>query len=598
MVNKELYKILESSKVFDQTNFIDNFYDRINIKQIQEKELQEFLEFAYKKGANPYIKRSILIILCDLTLTGTLTNKHIPLSLLSDVLKNDNDVFLLTISIKYYTLLAQNFTSTDTQKLVDLSDHDNADVASEALYWLGYIELTSSKGSIDNLVVSLNKAKTYFKESINSIENRIDAIYYCHVIDYLEAFVSTEGKMVDEHFGNMEKVMFERKMYEWDHNFLEFDLLIFQILQKLKESFSVLMRSISWINIEHEVNTLLLIQREIEKTKLSSGKHATCIKAIYNSTIEVASNLLLEIQLNNERARIENLRNQSIDVDLNTFLDRLIALIPFEKNNDSENPELLLGLRKFCSNEEALEKYQQISNKHLASEIVEAFASLKSNNSECVSEFITGSINGQAIYHDLKQKINGELPNYNQDKLRVFLRVLEEVIRYTYRTTINSSKKEFLFLYNKSEGGKGSDALEEDLQDSMYDKLVSTRIAYGFEHERPKFTDGGRVDIVFKTDLVTFPIELKKTDEIVTLDRIKEDYISQAQTYSSGYDQLGIFVLLDLTDKGTKPSPNVKDWFHFHHLESTTSLPINHPDYIISVVIPGNKLLPSSKSKY
>ncbi|WP_237275613.1 hypothetical protein [Tenacibaculum ovolyticum] len=596
MIDKDIYKSFENFNVFEQINFIDNFYNNIDIEKTKEKDLENFLEAAYKKGANTYIKRSILIILSDLTLAEKLTNKYLVLSFLNENLKNDKDIFLLTISLKYYILISQNFALIDFEKLIFLSDNENSDIASEALYWLGYLELTSTKNSIENLIISLNKSKTYFQEAIKSTENRIDAFYYCHIIDFLNAFVSKESTSVDKYLKKLETIMFERKAYELDYKLLEFDFLLFQILQNLKKAFNILNRSISWINIEHEISQLLLIQQQIEKVKLTSQKHLACINAIYNNSIEKINNLIYKTRLKNDKERIENLRSQSIDSDLNLFLDSILNLMTSEEYDNSENPELLLGLTKFYGHDEALYKYKEIKNKHKVSEIIKAFTSIRNNHS--VSEFTTGSINGEIIYNELKQKINQVLPDYGSDKLKVFLRVLEELIRYTYRTTINSSKKEFLFLYNKSVGGKGSDALEEDLQESIYDKLMSTRISYGFENERPKFTDGGRVDIVFKTDLMTIPIELKKTNDVVTFNRIEEDYISQAQTYSSGYDQLGIFILLDLTDKGTKPSPNVKDWFNFHHLKPTTNLSINHPDYIISIVIPGNKLLPSSKSKY
>jgi hypothetical protein len=182
--------------------------------------------------------------------------------------------------------------------------------------------------------------------------------------------------------------------------------------------------------------------------------------------------------------------------------------------------------------------------------------------------------------------------------MKIFLKIIEEVIRYAQTSFIGSSKSDYLFLYAESEGGLGQKAAESHLQDSLYKILKLTSLAPGLEHEKAKFVDGGRVDIVYKNDLVTFPIELKKTQEKVTIDKMEANYLSQAQTYAAGYDQLGIFLLLDLSDKGTSPSLNLRDWFNVHHIKPATGLTVKHPDYIISVVIPGNKLLPSSKSKY
>jgi len=120
----------------------------------------------------------------------------------------------------------------------------------------------------------------------------------------------------------------------------------------------------------------------------------------------------------------------------------------------------------------------------------------------------------------------------------------------------------------------------------------------GLDHEKARFVDGGRVDILYKKELITIPIELKKSLNRPSVNDLEENYISQAQTYTAGYDQLGIFVLLELSDKGTEPPPNFKDWFKIHHLSPSTNLELNYPDYVISVVIPGNRTSPSAKSIY
>ena len=93
-------------------------------------------------------------------------------------------------------------------------------------------------------------------------------------------------------------------------------------------------------------------------------------------------------------------------------------------------------------------------------------------------------------------------------------------------------------------------------------------------------------------------IELKKSPIRPTQQILEENYIAQAQTYTAGYEQLGVFVLLELSDKSIEPPPNFKDWFRVHHLKPHTNLPIKFPDYIISVVIPGNRVLPSTRSTY
>ena len=125
-----------------------------------------------------------------------------------------------------------------------------------------------------------------------------------------------------------------------------------------------------------------------------------------------------------------------------------------------------------------------------------------------------------------------------------------------------------------------------------------SKIADGLDHEKSKFVDGGRVDILYKKDSITIPIELKKSLQRPDKDTLEQNYIAQAQTYTAGYDQLGIFVLLELSDKAMEPPPNFKDWFDVHHLKPSTNLNVKYPDYVVSVIIPGNRTTPSAKSTY
>jgi hypothetical protein len=125
-----------------------------------------------------------------------------------------------------------------------------------------------------------------------------------------------------------------------------------------------------------------------------------------------------------------------------------------------------------------------------------------------------------------------------------------------------------------------------------------SKIADGLEHEKAKFVDGGRVDIVYSRDIITIPIELKKSLVRPDQTTLEQNYIAQAQTYTAGYDQLGVFAVLDLSDKATDPPPNIRDWFRIHHLQPSTNLPVEFPDYVVSVVIPGNRILPSRRSTY
>ncbi|PLR99047.1 hypothetical protein CVD19_02985 [Bacillus sp. T33-2] len=189
------------------------------------------------------------------------------------------------------------------------------------------------------------------------------------------------------------------------------------------------------------------------------------------------------------------------------------------------------------------------------------------------------------------------LPNYKGEKLQVFLQIMEEIIRYLVLTVRYKRDDMFGFLYTEERGGKGNKASEQDLQDSLLKHFHYSGIAYGATEEVNNFADGGRIDIVYSINNYTFPIELKKTKQKITDESIKQKYLEQVHSYVYSYQQLGIFVLLDLNEKD-KPVNDVRDLVYLDHLEPLYELKNQYPDYIAVVIIPGNKPLPSDKSTY
>ena len=101
--------------------------------------------------------------------------------------------------------------------------------------------------------------------------------------------------------------------------------------------------------------------------------------------------------------------------------------------------------------------------------------------------------------------------------------------------------------------------------------MIKKDLIFFLQNLKAKFVDGGRVDILYKKDIITIPIELKKSPIRPTQQILEENYIAQAQTYTAGYEQLGVFVLLELSDKSIEPPPNFKDWFRVHHLKPHTN---------------------------
>ncbi len=596
VIDADIMKLFAGTDKFQQVLFLDNFHERIDIDLFEGKVIEDFL-FGVANTGDIYIKRAAIILLGDLYIMDKATNIYRFLGLLKEVIDKENDSFLVATSLRYFILVSPSYDDKIIGLLKDLTDNDNADIASESFYSLGIIELAEidNQSSIEGFINALQHAKKYFLEAAAVVENRTDALFISAVISFLEATISNDIAQASEKLQRVKEIFIARQIYELEVVYVEFDFMFYRIIEKIAAILNRLSKTGEWIEYKTELLQIIRINKQIEKLKSTEGKNAIVYNKVYNSAMVHVLDIAYGINLKNDKRRIEIINIEGYNTELIDFSNYLLTLLP-NTGKGIDDMQLFATLISIYGKDGALELYNKIKDD--PSKIVEAIQNAQKSNETSISHFVTGSLNGHNIYHSLKLSLKEKLPSYPIDKFETFFAVVEELIRYVLMSISGSSKSDFLFLYSSEEGGKGQLAIENDLQDHLFNKLKFTKLAYGFEHEKAKFVDGGRVDIVFKTDLITIPIELKKSSNQVTIQRIESDYMAQAQTYVSGHDQIGIFVLLDLSDNPSQVNPNIKDLFNIHHLAPSSGLTIGHPDYVISIVIPGNKRLPSSKSKY
>ncbi|GEL12133.1 hypothetical protein SAMN05192550_3113 [Flavobacterium glycines] len=587
-------ELFKTGSSFEQIRFLDEFYSSNAVGEFSTSDLSNILFTGAESAVNMYVKRSCLKIICNLTLGGIFTNKFKTVGLLHDFIKNE-DAELITIGLKYLQYFPEMLTAETEELLKTFSDHANGEISSQSYVCLGLGVMSEniSGNDISQLIENTEKAKRYFTAAFVSVENRDDADYYIMLLEWISAVLSNDSKESDNMLEALQDSLMLRSLYDRDG--LELDFLLFNMISKIKSSYDILQASGEWIDFMANVRTLMAFNSEIEILSSLQGSGKGLLKSIDNNIFGNLENHLYKVHLQGEKRRLNVLK--SIDQpDLTKFIEKILSFFPDTNEPNPENYDLLISLQQSFG-DEGIAAYQKIRNKDIGLE--KAVSGLLAKNYKNELSFKTGSIEGNQVFLDLTFQIDTLLPDYKNEKRTAFLNILEEVIRYTRLTLSGNDKSRFSFLYSKSENnGKGQDAVEQDLQDSMLFFLEHSKIADGLDHEKSKFVDGGRVDILYKKDVITVPIELKRSllrqDEKV----LEDNYLAQAQTYTSGYDQLGIFVLLELSPKEKEAPPNFKDWFKIHHLKPSTDMTLNYPDFVISVVIPGNRTGPSSKSTY
>lgn len=595
-------ELFKNGKDFSQIQFLDNFYENFFSQEKSEDDLSRLLSTAINDSNNIYVKRSAFKIFCELTLIQKITNQYSSLTHLQNFLFSKDNA-LQGIALKYLPHFPIAHLNDTQERLKLLSDSDNGEVASEAYLCLGFLHLTSSvsPNNASKLLPNLHQAKQYFQAANAFVQNRVDAQFYIILIEWIESVFTNDLASIKLKFNELQKNLQIRSLYEFEECGLELDFMIFQLTEQIKSSFDISSTSKEWLVVQPKIQLLMEISAEIGKIQKSNSSNYGLLKTLYNNGLRHIETVIYKTHLASEELRLKALKEQSVDTTLIEFIEKILSTFPDCTETRTEDLEQIAMLSQHLGKEKGLEVYDKIRNKEISLE--KAVSELLRRNYNGQSLIRTGSIYGQEVLFSLTAQIEQCLPDYPANKKEAFFNIVEEVIRYTRSTLVGHEKKRFPFLFSKKEKianktGKGQDAIEQDLQDSMYSYLEHSKIADGLDHEKSKFVDGGRVDILYKKDLITVPIELKKSLIRPDENTLEQNYIAQAQTYTTGYDQLGIFVLLELSEKSKEVQPDFKDWFKIHHLPPSTNLTVNHPDYIISVVIPGNRTTPSTKSTY
>lgn len=595
------YNYLSYKEESERIIFFEDFFQKVDIENTSEKELKNFFRQAFAEESNSYIKKVILEIICVLTLIGKI-KKHFTLDLLLDIDENDS-CFVVKTAIKYLSVFYQNETEI-INKIEEFKNSDNADVASEAYYRLAITQLfdVQTEESTALLLDKLYEAKRFFEISKNLIENRTDAEFYEHFIEFLCLCFEEDYSRIEVLYEILSRDIWIREAYSISETSYELEYKISGVIKNIYDIYMNVKDTERWIRVDTELMKLCkyhrcIMSEEIADNPLYKDK-------IYNIK-EVIENALLQPyysrNLKSILLRIENLESTLQDTEeeeLKKFLKYLMENIKKQnKKKESIDLTVISKLKEMFPDRDInniIKDIGEVSNLNTILDLISNYMKQEYNRG---AEVITGTYTGQEIFMELYKELQSYLPDYAPNKLSIFMNILEHVISYTI-STIQSNKKEYPFLYSKKSGGLGEDALERNLQDSMYEYFMHTRLnSLSLHYEKKDIADGGRVDIVYSDGKITIPIELKKTNEEVTDESIREKYLSQVQTYTYSYNQLGIFVLLDLNEK-SKPVNDIRSLFKIEHLEPLYDIKDKYPDYIIRVIIPGNKLLPSQKSVY
>lgn len=567
-----------------------------------EKSKRMFLRELIEKNDNNFLRKKAVENIALMCILGESKNSNTALSVLLDI-EDDDEPFVLTTKIKFLFLLNEKL-ELNNQNIIEQIDklrfHNNGDVASEATYHMGlnHLLIANITSDQDSFFKRIEEAKFFFSNAKTSSENRLDAALLMEICNLIHLAILKKTDNKSKCVATIENILAERHHSYIYSKIPSFELWIYKIVSKI--SSIVCNTPNEWLDIKSEVNDICCFHYNIVDIELKSGKYPDKTKFT-----EAMNNFVLlpfyKESLNQHLAAIKRLnRETKNNPQLKEFCNYLIKSI---EDNDSLKKKLNFNIvAEFanafpCLNQEKLQREMQSHDLSDPVSVAKLFGRYVDEQYPKYPTLVTGSHVGDEIFNNLIQKLNSFVPNYPHSKFLEFQTVLSDIIRYTLvavsQKTSGGGFFKFLFDNNAS---------ENDLQESIYAYLtMNSEFGSRYKKEVTEVADGGRVDVLYISDKVTIPVELKKTDYKPSADSISKNYLAQTQTYCYPYDQLGLFVLLDNSKKADElqsPINDIRELFDIQHMEPYYKVENKFPNYVVTIIVPGNKVTPSSRSRY
>lgn len=594
----------------DKHIFLEECIENINqLSNYNGNEIKNFFRKVIEdKDENSYFRKLSMEILSFLTAINKV-RRISTIDILLDIEQDDSPMVILP-TIKYLFSF-YNYSEDDVEivnKIESFKDFDNGDISSEAYYRLGLINFMRNLSDFDvkDFYNKLESSQSLFKSAYLLTENRVDAKYFYEVSNFLIYIMSGEREEIEKSLKKTLDLTFIRAAFSYNKRAIELENKIQDVLINVYKIFDLSSKHEGWLDYLGEFTKLA--QYYSEFLNISLSKDTQQVQLIDNFKGNIDKYILEDLYVRNfelYKAKIVNIqKNYPEDQVLNDFLSIVRTAIEQKNKKKSDNESKLIetcvkihGVVPHANPDELVLKVQQIESPDDIGGILDIVKSYIEERHQEIYDICTGDVVGNEIFQHVIATIKSEIPSYNQKKLSEFKRILEEIIKYLILTIKSKRDIDFNLFYLEEHGGGGSKVSEREFQDNLYRYLQRSKIAYGVQEESINFANGGRVDIVFRLKDFVFPVELKKTNRPISRQSIRDKYLEQIHTYTYGYNQLGIFMVLDLSEKN-KPVNNVRELVYVDHLAPLYDLGNKYPDHIVVVIIPGNKYMPSDKSTY
>jgi len=488
----------------------------------------------------------------------------------------------------------------------------NREVVAEALYNLGLVRLHDAFRAPDAnaLRAKLLEARELFFETTHAEENRSDARLLLEVINCYLAFMSGQQPSFVVHAATgarevfIERVLYMESVESSAKATLEWSLV--QLLNWLAAWSHQMEDATAWPDIVPPMNILAGVYsgvRDLQSTRgiVGAAAHAAHEHALLPD-IRLRFQCVQSMGRKLEKLLAEPMWRQSVSPGEVHFYEMALQQLQSSCPKDDAAASLApLIAAAQQSNPVLCERIKSLVNAgESVNEIVRVLLGTLILDSTTAVDPLFAEI-FERLVGDLRQRLQWA---EQSPKWVSLLGAVGTILKYAVWTSRTGPRLEdaeslrFLYAGDSAVHGLGEDATERDLEVN-FQKWVTLN-EFGMRLDRqPEGRVPGRPDLVLTTDLgFDFPVEVKREFDDISPEHIRSAMLSQSQIYASEAHQIAFQLVLDLRDKspgtGFKPI-NIADRCYLDTVTANTS---SYADFVIVVIIEGNRHMPHEYSSY
>lgn len=458
------------------------------VMPLKMKELNVFFSTVIKNvNENSYVRKNFLETFSSLVFLDKLKDRQI-YSLLIDNWIKEQDIFLENQRLKellYFYNPYSDMREEIESVYIDGLESDESEIIGECYYCLGIIYLQDAliSNNFEELKLFLNKSEDSFSNSMETIENRADAIFLRKIVLILKDLLDKKWSSASELIVQTSNLLFQSSVFSIEKHNENIEYSFYVIISALQDIY--ISEPKEWIDFKLELDKIFINFNVITNKEIT--RKISPLSKLFGESLK------------------DNVLNKYFISNLSTEIIRIEVLLRSEEKG-SEKYKFLSYLKNTIENDD--KKKEDILD--VTRRLVQIFPE-DERQILCLSKYIDGPLDVINIFEELKNKKESLL-----DNVIFALKKLQGDITFKRNGADENSRNRYVATMLEA----GNFTVKDQTQWSS----------------SPTGKNSGEIDILV-TESDGTP---KSLIEALNLDSLKKDYLIKHIDKTFKYDSTGL----------------------------------------------------------